>query len=115
MRFSSDELRIEIEVARSERERRIDFLMKCGILLGWIGGLVIVAVSLLLGCTAFYQECTTAGRYRCNGDTVEICTGTQWSPRTPCDKLTVDGVPAPERCVADGDGARCEDDDGDES
>jgi hypothetical protein len=72
--------------------------------------LIFICV-FLTSCSTFYKECTkeTFGQYRCNGDMVEMCTGTQWSPRTPCDKLTVDGVLTPERCVADGDGsADCE-------
>ena len=50
------------------------------------------------------DACNRRGDVRCNGDTVETCTGRQWVKRWDCSAITVDGEPMPQRCVH----GRCE-------
>jgi hypothetical protein len=62
--------------------------------------LIILVSIIALGCGPVYHQCSQAdlAKFRCNGDTIELCDGHQWF---------INGVPAPQRCVEEGDGAFC--------
>jgi hypothetical protein len=71
-------------------------------------GLAIFA-SAVFGCAMFQEvmnpinEPCTSNELRCNGSTVQECTGRQWYDHFDCAKITKDGEPMPMDCV----GGRC--------
>ena len=77
-----------------------------------VAGLLLMAPLLwLVSCTPAYPKCekTDVTKWRCNGDTVEMCDGSTWSPRIDCqEQWNEEGELVPQQCVEDGQDARCE-------
>lgn len=61
------------------------------------------------GCQSPYPPCNAAGVYRCNGQIVELCNGSNWQPRTDCADVWLDGDQRIDaQCVEAGSVAECE-------
>jgi hypothetical protein len=60
----------------------------------WVFVLSVLAVAVALdltGCGVTPPLCQTAGEYRCNDNTAEMCDGNAWNPRFQCEECGTDG------------------------